>query len=55
LNLTVKVWADELQTILGHGTRIGMAVPGDASKGTGNGRKEEKSIEEGYGTEGCHL
>ena len=45
MNLTVKVWANELQTIFGHGARIGMAVPDDASKGTGNGRKEEKSGE----------
>jgi len=58
LIVIVKVLADELQTILGHGTRIGMAVPDAGSKGptTGNdGRKEEKSVEEGYGAEWHHL
>jgi hypothetical protein len=53
LNLTAKVLADELQTILGRGTRIGMAIPNGGS--TGNGRNEEKSVEEGYGAERCHL
>jgi len=53
LGLTGKVLADELQTILGRGTRIGMAIPNEGS--TGNGRNEEKSVEEGYGAERCHL
>jgi len=50
-----KVLADELQTILGRGARIGMTVPYAGSKGTGNRCKEEKRVEEGYGAERRHL
>jgi len=55
LIITAKVLADELQTIWGRGARIGMAGPDAGNKGTGNGRKEEESVEEGYGTERRHL
>jgi hypothetical protein len=46
LILSVQVVADELQTILGRGTRIRMAGPDGGSGGTGDGRKEEKSVEQ---------
>ena len=45
LSVIAKGVADELQTILGRGARIGMAVPDGGSSNTGNGRKEDKSAE----------